>query len=289
MNEFTKNKIAYAVALLAALFTITPILEQIGSWGFTVFSVTLQVNHLYFFTAAFLTLAVYFYGLQFLSIRYGTRFQIPGDITYSIALAAPPFYLVAFLVSAFLSWAERYLNNPELTAALINVAVTIIVAVFAEITKRLFDTFRLRDQNALTEKMKADENEALTRARQFYSDGYYDLTIVESIKAIDLAFQLSIFSSGYSLIRLNTKTLIKLTDEQLKKLPAELIKKYGQLCQQRDALSQTDSKEVTQADAQIALATAGRIIAAIEASIQQNRQKEAKNVKSVDSRTQSKS
>ena len=30
MNEFTKNKIAFAVALLAALFTITPILNEVS-------------------------------------------------------------------------------------------------------------------------------------------------------------------------------------------------------------------------------------------------------------------
>lgn len=36
MSGFTKNKITFVVALLATLFTITPIITTIGLWGYDV-------------------------------------------------------------------------------------------------------------------------------------------------------------------------------------------------------------------------------------------------------------
>src|SRR2546430_2761952 len=119
MNEFTKNKIAFAVALLAALFTITPILSSIGSWGYTIFSITLQINHLYYFLATFLTVSVYVYGLQFLTERQLRPLQLAGDILYAIALVSAPLYACVYLLTLVADLVARLLQAPGFVADLL--------------------------------------------------------------------------------------------------------------------------------------------------------------------------
>ena len=94
LNEFTKTKIAYAVALLAALFTLTPMFREFGFWGYEVFSLLLRVSHLYYFLSAVLTCAVYIYGLQFLTERPIKLLRVSGNVFYAIALVSPPLYVM---------------------------------------------------------------------------------------------------------------------------------------------------------------------------------------------------
>lgn len=270
MNEFTKNKIAFAVALLAALFTITPIISDIGSWGFEVFSLTLQVNHLYYFLSGVLTLSVYIYGLQFLTERQFKQLQVTGDIFYAIALVSPPLYVSLYLLTLSINLVTKLLQVPFATEVLINILSSIIGALATQLISRIVKAFGRKDRQARVENIQKEEDAILIRAKQLLNDGYFDLTIVECFKVIELTLRKALVARDIQVGRTNPKALMEKARHQ-ELISPELFERVDSLRDLRNSISHSrEDVSVTQQQAEQALAITGKILAAIESSLEQS-------------------
>lgn len=270
MNEFTKNKIAFAVALLAALFTITPILGDIGSWGFDVFSLTIQVFHLYCFLSGILTLAVYIYGLQFLAEHQFKQLQVAGDIFYAIALVSPPFYLSIYLLTLVINLLAKLLQVPFAAEILTNILSSIISALAVLLVEKIAKTFGRKDRQARVENIQKEEDVILIRAKRLLNDGCFDLAIVECFKVIELALRKALIARDIQVGRTNPRVLMEKARHQ-ELISPELFERVDALRDLRNSISHSrEDISFTQLQAEQALATTGKILAAIESSLEQN-------------------
>lgn len=268
MNEFTKNKIAFAVALLAALFTITPIISEIGSWGYEVFTLTLRVNHLYYFLSAVLTLAVYIYGLQFLTERQFRQLRITGDIFYAIALVSPPLYVSVYILTLISEIVARFLQAPGAAEVLANIASGFIGVLATELVRRIVRAFSTKDKQANVENIQREELSIIARARQLFNDGYFDLTVTECFKAIELTLKKALLDKDIPVARTTLRMLMQQAQNQ-KIISPELFERIDQLRDLRNSIAHQNAS-VTHVEAEQALNTTDKVLASIESIMGQN-------------------
>ena len=270
MNDFTKNKIAFAVALLAALFTITPILSDIGAWGYEVFSLTLRVKHLYYFLSAILTLAVYIYGLQFLIERQFKQLRVTGDIFYAIALVSPPLYVSLYLITLFTGLLAKLFQAPGAADILKNF-IAVLIGMFAtELGRRIVKLFSKKDRQERVENIQKEEVSILARAKQLFNDGYYDVTIVECFKVIELTVRKSLVARDIPVYGKTFRDLIEKARHQ-ELLSPENFEKIDQLRRLRNSISHSpQNTSITREQAEDTLATTDRILAAIESTLERD-------------------
>src|SRR6516165_790162 len=69
MNEFTKTKIHFTLALLGSLFALHPFLEKFADRGFLYMGYDLKLSYAYLVVAGLLALCVYLYGMTMVSER----------------------------------------------------------------------------------------------------------------------------------------------------------------------------------------------------------------------------
>jgi HEPN domain-containing protein len=269
MNDFTKTKIAFAVALLAALFTITPILSSVGSWGYAVFSITLQINYLYYFLATFLTVSVYAYSLQFLTERQFRPIQLAGDIFYAIALISAPVYVSVYLLTLVADLAARLLQAPGTANGLANVASLLIGVAASVVVNYIVRVFGRKERESSVETIQKEEIAILGRAMQLFQGGYFDLTIVEAFKAIELSIRKALLDANILLHRTNTRTLMEKARE-LELFPDDLFQQIDTLRNLRNSISH-ENVPIEQVNAEQALVTTGKALAAIESRLAQSR------------------
>src|SRR2546425_1198897 len=116
MSDFTKQKIAFAVALLAVLFTVTPLLNAIGSVGFTLLGVAVTFRLLYYVLSALLALSVYCYGVQFAFERPRLFLTATGDVLYAAAVVAPVAFALLFAGAELATLLGNLLRSQVATA-----------------------------------------------------------------------------------------------------------------------------------------------------------------------------
>lgn len=268
MNEFTKNKIAFAVAFLATLFTITPILDEVGSWGYEIFSLTLQINNLYYFLSAMLTLTVYIYGLQFLSERQFKYLRVTGDVFYAIALVSPPLYASLYLLTLIIGLLAKLFQAPGAADFLSSIVGVMIGAIAGNLTKRIVEAFGRKDRQASVENIQKEETSILARAKQLFNDGYFDLTVVECFKVIELTLRKALVARDVQVGRVNPRALMEKARHQ-ELIPPELFERIDQLRDLRNSIAH-QNESITRMQAEQALATTDRVLAAIESNLGQN-------------------
>jgi len=92
MNEFTKTKMHFTLALLAALFALHPFLKEFEDDGFMYLGVFLKVSYAYLVFAGLLAVCVYLYGMTMVSERPHSWLERLGNYCYSLAILSLPFY-----------------------------------------------------------------------------------------------------------------------------------------------------------------------------------------------------
>ena len=68
MIELDKIKIGFAIALLAGLFTLGPLVND-SNFSFILFSMDIKLTIIYWIFASLLSLSVYFYALTLIRIE----------------------------------------------------------------------------------------------------------------------------------------------------------------------------------------------------------------------------
>jgi uncharacterized protein YutE (UPF0331/DUF86 family) len=191
MKDFIKEKITFAIALLATLFTINPIIAEFGSLGFEVFSFNFTIEQLYLIFLALLGLAVYCFSWQFLTKKGFGVMRALGDAMYGLAIVIPPAYMLLFLFSRLLT----VLDLQALTRVAVPIAGAFMGFAVALLSKKIISRLRTIENRSEANAKEKQELDALSRAHQLLLDGYYDLAILELFKAIEAALKKSLLEA----------------------------------------------------------------------------------------------
>jgi hypothetical protein len=188
MTEFAKAKIGFAVAFLAVLFTITPLISAFGDRGTTVFGLTVTVQHLYYFMAAALAVGVHSYGLQFVTERKFRALDVVGDACYAVGMLAPAAFLAVVLLVAAVSGIASVLPKVAPIASTIGSIASALVGLAAGIASSwLARGFRRLEQRSEARQLDSDAASFLARASELRRAGMPDLSLVEAYKALEVA------------------------------------------------------------------------------------------------------
>lgn len=186
MNEFAKQKIAFSVAFLAALFAISPLLPDMAQLGFSIFNIDFSIKRLYYVLAGILMLAVYVFGVQFLvekGIGWAARI---GNVLYATVFLVPVLYGVLWITV----WLVGFIGH-ELSNGAISTITSSFSFVFGIITAVLVNKLQARlvasERSAAIRQYEREESLFLKRAEDLLRDKNYDLAVVEAYKAIEVS------------------------------------------------------------------------------------------------------
>src|ERR1043166_6068469 len=107
MDQPRKDKILFTLTLLAALFTLQPILADFKTSGYMIGTISLSLERLYYVIGLLLGCAVYFYATNFVTERFSFVTRRLGDFFYALAIVTLPAY--------FLLWGLLAIATPFLT------------------------------------------------------------------------------------------------------------------------------------------------------------------------------
>lgn len=195
MNDFTKQKIAFAIGLLAVLFTVTPLVQAFGDSGYYVFGAKLTVLRLYYALSVTLMLSTYFYALQFLSERDLRYPAIIGNLLYAVALVMPLFSVCLFLITLAVGFLRLMLTNHSVQAAIsvVSGVISALIGVLSlDVVRRLGQALGIREKKAVSQQLEREEMQFFRRAEELLEGSHYDLAVVEAWKAIEVAARRSL-------------------------------------------------------------------------------------------------
>jgi hypothetical protein len=184
MTEFTKTKIHFALALLAAIFALHPFLHRWEDWGFWYLGFEIKLYYAYLLVAGLLSLCVYCYGLTLFSERTHAGLEKLGNYLYALAAMTLPLLGGLYLSSLL---AER-MGRSELAWAAPGVALGLGIAwLLLSQAAAWLVRGRLADQDRTTkvEQWAKQEIVSVNHASELFTNGHYDLAVIEAWRAMD--------------------------------------------------------------------------------------------------------
>lgn len=213
MTEFTKTKIVFALALLAALFTVSPVLGDIGTIGYLFLGVTIQVRYAYYVLAGLLAIAVYCYGIELISENLPPAAERVGNVAYALAFLVPPAYIALFVVAQLGKVAEWVSKSP-VARNILQVLLGAIAGFFINaITSRFAKTLAEKDKSSVIEQLSNREVSLMARASEMYTLGHYDLAVLESFRVIETSIRKALRSKDISLRPRTMIEMLKVADQ----------------------------------------------------------------------------
>ncbi len=194
MNEYTKTKMHFTLALLAAMFALHPFLKEFEDSGFWYLGYFLKLSYAYVVVAGLLALCVYFYGVTLVSERPHWWLERLGNYCYALAILSVPFFGGLYLASLL---AERLgQSHVAWVAPVLGLAWFALSQVLAWILRgRLAD----QDRSAKVEQFTRQEVKALADARELFANDHYDLAVMEAFRAVDARLRRALLSLGTAL------------------------------------------------------------------------------------------
>jgi HEPN domain-containing protein len=184
LTEFTKTKISFMLALLGMLFALHPVLNPFLEYGYDYLGVFIKVFYAYTLTACLLSLGVYFYGVALMTEQPHSWLERLGNSAYALAIIVPPLFGGLYISSLL----AHEMDQSHLAWAAPTVAASLGVCwlVLSQLAAWLF-RHRLgeQDRQAKVEQLTKLEVALLERARSLFDNGHYDLSIIESAKALE--------------------------------------------------------------------------------------------------------
>jgi len=189
MTDFTKTKIVFAIALLATLFTLSPLLKDIGKTGFNFLGVVLEIRYAYYIFSGLLSLAVYLYAFELITEKPLWFVQKVGNIMYAFAILVPMIYLSLYAVSQF-GLLISIILKPRFITVIIEILLTSAMAILGNlILEWLGKQLSKKDKSSSIDQLTGKETTFISRANELFEAGHYDLSVVESFKAIETSLR----------------------------------------------------------------------------------------------------
>ena len=198
MTDFNKLKIGFALALLAALFALNPIITSLGNLSYQLFSLNLKLIYAYWTFAILLGISVYFYAIALIGIE-NSFFDFTrklGNFAYAFALFVPPIFFFLYAVSVITVLFTDLLKHPS-AARIIEITFSALIGAFASVGIRIFfKLFSKRDRSEKVQSFSKQESDLLTRSRKLLNENYYDISVSEAWKAIEVALRKAFYNLG---------------------------------------------------------------------------------------------
>jgi len=264
MTEFTKTKITFALALLAALFTVSPLLGDIGTTGYLFLGIIIQVRYAYYVLVALLAIAVYCYGLELISERSPFDAERAGNITYALALLVPPAYGALFVV-AQLGKVVQWVSKSPIASKLVEYLLVAVAVLFIRaFTLGFTKTLAEKDKSSAVEQLSNREASLISRASQMHALGHYDLAVLESFRAIETSIRKALRRKDISL---RPRTMIEMLKvaEKAGIIDPELRGYIQKIRIMRNQAAHA-GEPISQEAAEDALALAKKVIASLESN-----------------------
>lgn len=235
MNEFSKTKIGYSLALLAALFALSPLVNS-STFSFALFSYGISIHLIYWIFVGLLALTVYLYALSLIKEdKLYSSFHTIGNYTYAISLLFPPLVLTIFCISVFTT-----LLPSKTLEIVLQIVLSAIVGVFSNLLVNKI-IVRLRKNEAKQDEARAKLAEYITleTAKKLIDTDMYDLAVIELWKTINLAFKRVLKSKAIPYDEKRPMEIINAIHKN-KLLPFEMINKLHQLRDLRNKAAHTN-------------------------------------------------
>ena len=259
MSDFVKQKIAFAVGLLAVLFTITPLLQPFGSIGYPVFGLDLTLLRLYYFLSILLTLAVYAYSVQFLTERNLRYPAVVGNVLYAVAIVTPAAYVLLFGVLTAVNSAGSLLRYPYLQTFVEHLLSGFAGAVLVRFVFLLQRVIGRKEKSAVAEQLEREEMQFLHRAEQLSGAGHFDLAAVEAWKALEVAARRTFLRRN---LPVSPRGNLVRDIEKHRLLPGELISELNRVRQVRN-LAAHAVEPISKEQAEGVITATARLLAAL--------------------------
>jgi len=262
MNDFSKIKIPFSLALLAAMFAISPLIQKYGNASYVLFGMIITLNFIYLFFCILLGASVYFYAIGLVGERPFFDFiNKVGHITYALALIIPPLFLVLYPISIITDFLIIAFKS-QLFSRIIEYGGSSVTGFAAAIIGHLIvKAFVARDREEKIDRLSVQENNLLSRAQQLFQQGYYDLAVTESWKAVEVALNKTFETAG---LKRRGQSINELLDLARKRelLNTREIDELMRVRHIRNAAVHTE-RRVTKEEAEIALDVSDKIIAVL--------------------------
>jgi HEPN domain-containing protein len=259
MNDFAKQKIAFAIGLLAVLFTVTPLLQPFGELGYSIFGARLNLLRLYYFLSIILLLATYCYAIQFLTERDLRYPAIIGNFLYAVAIVSPAVYITLWSIIYLLGFITPSFKSSVAEHFVAGVVSSIIVVVATEVAARLGRALGRKEKRAAVEQLEQEEMRFLRRAEQLLEADHYDLAVVEAWKAIEVAARRALLKRD---VPQSFRLPLHREIEKYGLVPKELIPAFQEVRRTRNIAAHAVER-ISKEQARNAIELSARILAAL--------------------------
>ncbi len=208
MTEFTKTKIHFALALLAAIFALHPFLQRWEDAGFWYLGFEVKLFYAYVLVAGLLSLSVYCFGLTLFSERPHAGMERLGNYFYALAAIVIPLvgalYLSALLAEqvgqSHLAWAA-----PGLALGL-GIAWVLLSQLLAWLVRGRLGQ---QDQTTKLEQLARQEITSVNHSRELFFSEHFDLSVIEAWKAIEARLRRVLLQRGGNVGQVGPDRLIQ--------------------------------------------------------------------------------
>lgn len=262
MTEFSKTKIAYALALLAALFALSPLVNS-SVFSFSFFSVEIKIQLLYWIFVGLLAVTVYMYALSLIKEEnVHNTFHKTGNYIYAISLLFPPAVLAIYIISVITIFIINKSDSKEFGYVLQVVLSVGVGAITSVLTNKITTRFKTNEDKRKDSIEKLSEIMALERAKKMLDTEMYDLTTIELWKVIEMTFKRVFKARAIPYDDKKTYEIIGII-EKYKLLPKELIQELQYLRAMRNKSAHTQVN-VTKAEISKSILSVEKILAIVD-------------------------
>ena len=245
------------------MFSVTPLVQKFGTNSYPFFGLSISVDFVYLLFCGLLSSSVYFYGVGLIS--EGKFFEIMnkvGHMLYAIALVAPPLFILLYPVSLVSEYFVIATKLP-IVAKVIEYGASLVLSVISSLLLSIIvSAFSKRDKKAKVERLEIEETQYLLRSKQLFNEGYYDLSVAESWKAVEIGLLKMFEVIGHAP---NPKTMQNLLDSAVKKniLSKSQMDELVSVRKARNSAVHAERK-ISKNEAQEAIELTEKVIAGLE-------------------------
>ena len=242
MEQFIKERIGFSLALLGVVLALHPFVKDNPDFGFTILNIPFLVKHFYLAFSLFLGTAVYFYGVQYLKVRWLSFTEKIGTACFLLAILTPVTYVSIFIFSnLFLLIGniaqQQWLNKAlSISSVLLSIIGTIVGYFFGQ------RSLMKREKEEKISKTTQKGISFIETAQRMISAGLYGPALIQLFSSIMLNIRKALFAEQAETQRMAD---FKVLEYAVKKgiLPQDIVSQVHELRQFRNQLAHAHNEE----------------------------------------------